>query len=341
MANVMKSALSSFCETAEELGVDPIKILRKQGLRDNYLKNIGVSDTIEFGAANNLLRALAHESGQEHCGALMGSKQDIGFLGILGYLILQCDNVGSALQALVKYLSVHLEKDAAVSAIHNYGENSSLCYIHTLLPLERQSYANELAIAQGMIIMRALCGNYFKAKAVHFSHAAPVDVLPYKNIFKAPVYFSQDHSEIIFATSLLHQPIVETDPLLREILINQIEHLEQLHPDSKAGIKTQLEHFIRRSLQSQRYSIGHAAKHLSLHPRTLQRKLDEENISYSGMLEKIRKEVAIERLQNSDISIIQLADYLGYGDNTAFTRAFKRWFGDSPSRWRKKHTRSF
>jgi len=51
--------------------------------------------------------------------------------------------------------------------------------------------------------------------------------------------------------------------------------------------------------------------------------------------------VAIERLQNSDISIIQLADYLGYGDNTAFTRAFKRWFGDSPSRWRKKHTRSF
>ncbi len=341
MANVMKSALSFFYETAEELGVDPIKILRKQGLRDNYLKNIGVSDTIEFGTANNLLRALAHESGQEHCGALMGSKQDIGFLGILGYLILQCDNVGSALQALVKYLSVHLEKDAAVSAIHNYGKNSSLCYIHTLLPLERQSYANELAIAQGMIIMRALCGNYFKAKAVHFSHAAPVDVLPYKNIFKAPVYFSQDHSEIIFATSLLHQPIVETDPLLREILINQIEHIEQLHPDSKAGIKTQLEHFIRRSLQSQRYSIERAAKHLSLHPRTLQRKLDEENISYSGMLEEIRKEVAIERLQNSDISIIQLADYLGYGDNTAFTRAFKRWFGDSPSRWRKKHTRSF
>ena len=93
-------------------------------------------------------------------------------------------------------------------------------------------------------------------------------------------------------------------------------------------------------MQSQRYSLEHAAKKLSLHPRTLQRKLDEENICYSGMLKKIRKEVAIERLQNSDISIIQLADYLGYGDNTAFTRAFKRWFGDSPSQWRKKHTQS-
>ena len=339
MAQVRKSALSFFCETAEELGVDPIKILRKFGLEDNYFKNIGVDDAIEFDIANHLLRTLANESGQHHCGALMGSKLDIGYLGIIGYLMQQCDNVHNALRSLVKNLSIHVEQDVAVAILNNYGDKTGLCYVN-VLPLEEQSYSSELAIAHSMEIMKALCGNYFKAKAVHFAHTAPADVSPYKNIFKAPVYFSQDHSEIIFATSLLHQPIIEADPLLKEILTNQIEHLKQLHPDSNIDIKTQLEHYLRRSLQSQRYSIEHAAKYMSLHPRTLQRKLEEQNICYSEMLEKIRKEVATERLANSDTSIIQLADYLGYGDNTAFTRAFKRWFGDSPSQWRKKHTQS-
>jgi len=52
-------------------------------------------------------------------------------------------------------------------------------------------------------------------------------------------------------------------------------------------------------------------------------------------LESVRQAIATERLRNSDISIIQLSDYLGYADNTAFTRAFKRWFGSTPREWRK------
>ena len=85
----------------------------------------------------------------------------------------------------------------------------------------------------------------------------------------------------------------------------------------------------------QRYQIEHIANNLSMHPRTLQRKLKEAGISYSEVVENIRKEVATERLENSNITIMQLSDYLGYKDNTAFTRAFKKWFGVTPMQWRK------
>ena len=67
----------------------------------------------------------------------------------------------------------------------------------------------------------------------------------------------------------------------------------------------------------------------------MQRMLREEGSSFSELLESVRQEIASERLRNSDMSIIQLSDYLGYADNTAFTRAFKRWYGATPMQWRK------
>jgi AraC-like DNA-binding protein len=59
--------------------------------------------------------------------------------------------------------------------------------------------------------------------------------------------------------------------------------------------------------------------------------------SYSELLEEIRRNIAKEQLSNTNISITQLSDYLGYADNTALTRAFKRWFGMTPTEWKKQH----
>ena len=79
------------------------------------------------------------------------------------------------------------------------------------------------------------------------------------------------------------------------------------------------------------------ASQMALHPRTLQRMLKEQGSSFSSLLESVRKAIATERLSNSAVPIIQLSDYLGYADNTAFTRAFKRWYGTTPKQWRKNN----
>ena len=131
---------------------------------------------------------------------------------------------------------------------------------------------------------------------------------------------------------------MEADPLLKEILINKIE---QQYPQPEVDLLSEVEILIRQSLQSQQYQIDKIAKHLSLHPRTLQRKLQDLGISYSGLLEKIRRSIVQERLANANISITQLSDYLGYADNTALTRAFKRWFGITPTEWKKNTKHNF
>ena len=329
MAQLRKMALSGFVETTKELNLKSDEILYSHGLNANYFDRIGIDEMMDFELAIKLIESVAKESGQHHCGFLMGIKQDIHFLGIIGYLMEQSKDVLDALNALSQHLSIHTPTPVT---IEDYGQLTGINFIN-ILPLSRQSYSNEMAMAQAMVIMKTLCGNQFKPKSVHFNHARKSDSTMYERIFRSPVHFEQSKTELIFDSDLNNQPILRADPLLKEILTRQIE---QIKTDEFMDIRSQVEPLIRRSLQSQRYQIDRVAKHLSLHPRTLQRKLKDAGMNYSKIVEDIRKDVATERLKNSNITIMQLSDYLGYNDNTAFTRAFKKWFGETPVQWRKK-----
>ena len=329
MAQLRKMALSGFIETTKELNLKSDEILYAHGLNTNYFDRIGTDEMMDFELAIRLIESVAKESGQHHCGVLMGSKQDIHFLGIIGYLMEQSKDVLDALNALSQHLSIHTPTPVT---IEDYGQLTGINFIN-ILPLSRQSYSNEMAMAQAMVIMKTLCGNQFRPKSVHFNHARKSDSTIYERIFRSPVHFEQSKTELIFDSELNNQPILRADPLLKEILTRQIE---QIKTDESMDIRSQVEPLIRRSLQSQRYQIDRVAKHLSLHPRTLQRKLKDAGMNYSKIVEDIRKDVATERLKNSNITIMQLSDYLGYNDNTAFTRAFKKWFGETPVQWRKK-----
>ena len=125
----------------------------------------------------------------------MGSRQDIGFLGIIGYIMQQSSTVRLALDALHEHLTLHHEKGQ--TGVASYGDVSGL-YWNNPLPFEEQHYTNEAAMAQAAVVLRAIIGNQFRAKTVHFTHRAPADIKPYKQIFKAPVYFNQAKNEIIF-----------------------------------------------------------------------------------------------------------------------------------------------
>jgi len=81
-------------------------------------------------------------------------------------------------------------------------------------------------------------------------------------------------------------------------------------------------------------SIDRAAAHLGLSARSLQRQLEHQGISYSGLVEGTRQEIARGLLHDTTLSIAQVAAMLGYRDPSSFSRAFARWAGCSPRRYR-------
>jgi AraC-like DNA-binding protein len=76
------------------------------------------------------------------------------------------------------------------------------------------------------------------------------------------------------------------------------------------------------------------AQTLGLSEWTLQRKLREHGISFTQLVDQIRQDSALSHLKQHNLNITQLASLLGYSETSAFSRAFKRWFGVSPKQWR-------
>ena len=201
MTELRKMALAGFTEIALELGANPTQILNNHGLPADYFKDIKVDDLMTMREAEKLLKTLADKTRAHHCGALMGIRQDISLLGIIGYIMHQSTTVSLALDALHEHLNLHAEN--AQAGVTSYGDVSGL-YWNNPLPFEEQHYSNEVAMAQAVVVLKALIGNQFKTKTVHFTHQAPNDIAPYRKIFKAPVYFNQAKNEVIFDLSLIH-----------------------------------------------------------------------------------------------------------------------------------------
>ena len=83
-------------------------------------------------------------------------------------------------------------------------------------------------------------------------------------------------------------------------------------------------------------TLGKAAKRLHVTPRTLQRRLEENGVSFAGLLNEVRRAQAERLLVRSDAGLAEVAQQVGYGDTAAFVRAFKSWTGTTPGKFREQ-----
>jgi AraC-like DNA-binding protein len=83
-------------------------------------------------------------------------------------------------------------------------------------------------------------------------------------------------------------------------------------------------------------NIEVVSEHLTMHPRTLQRRLKDSGWSFSRVLEEQRRAMAERLLKDGNLPLSHVASYLGYAEQSAFNHAFERWHGVSPTRWKRQ-----
>ena len=91
---------------------------------------------------------------------------------------------------------------------------------------------------------------------------------------------------------------------------------------------------ITRHLVEGNCTCKRVASALGLHPRTLQRRLRQENESFEAIKDSVRRDVALRYLQQPDISLVQVTEMLGYSETSVLSRSCLRWFSASPRRLR-------
>ena len=153
---------------------------------------------------------------------------------------------------------------------------------------------------------------------------------------RGPVVFDAPKNRIQFPARELDLPSRGADPHLAKLAQRQLEHrlaavgVEALH-DLGGRVRRELAQRLAEGV-----SIERTAKSLSLSVRTLRRRLEQHGLSFQRLLEEVRQTRASEYLSHSDESVEHIAERLGYADPSNFRRAFRRWTGLTPSRFRAK-----
>jgi AraC-like DNA-binding protein len=172
---------------------------------------------------------------------------------------------------------------------------------------------------------------------VAFQHPKPPDVAEHQRIFAAPVHFDWPANELVFDAHWLRVPLSTADANLATVLDRHLQDLVTRLPASQTyrRFSYDVRRRVLETFRSGATGLPALAKSLGVSERTLQRRLSEEGTSLQALVDEVRAELSLTLLGDSDLSLAEVADRLGYASLGAFSRAFRRWRGVSPAAHRK------
>lgn len=171
-------------------------------------------------------------------------------------------------------------------------------------------------------------------REVWFQHGPQVDPRVYGSYFGVPVRFKQPENRLVNASSSLDVPLKGGFPSLNAQALLMVE--QRLKKFSEQGaLTTRIEQLLAVRADLLGAKVDDVAALLELHPRTLQRRLKDEGMSFADVQARVRHERARKLLLDTDLDIEAISLKLGFQDRHSFTRAFTRWEGVSPAAFRR------
>lgn len=168
-----------------------------------------------------------------------------------------------------------------------------------------------------------------KIEAVYFRHKQPSYVEEYVKLFECPVYFDHKNDAMVFEVSAIDLPLPQPNAkMLKDVCARLDIALGDLN--SKHNYKDKLGQYIASVLAEGTPTLEVAAKNFALSGRSLRRKLQQESTSFRDVLEKTRQEICQRMILDETHSFAEISSLLGYSEQSAFNRAFKTWYGQSP-----------
>jgi AraC-like DNA-binding protein len=334
-ANEPTLAVGAFAhipEVLRDLGADPADVCAAAGLDVTLFDD--PAHLVTYRAASHLFRVCTERTGCPHFGLLQGQKSGLDSLGFVGLLAKYTPDVGTGLHSLVRYMYLHIR--GAVATLEESGKSATFAYEIYEPGAEATDQIADAALGTMFNIMVALCGPHWKPIEVRFGHRRPSDLAPFHRFFQAPLRFDMHENALVFAASWLSRPLPAVEPELSRLLRDQMEALEAQY---RHEFPEQVRSILRTGLLADHGSVDQVAKLLSIHSRTLHRRLAASGTNFRALVDECRYEIARQMLENSDSNVGHIAYILDYADTSAFARAFRRWTGTTPSRWRTRDQR--
>jgi AraC-like DNA-binding protein len=327
-ATVLASSARILHRLLEHHGIDPAFVYREVGLdldlvRDPRARYAGTKVRAAWQMATRLIDSPCF-------GLLTAEVWRPTDFHALGYAFLSSYTLKTAIQRIVRY---HAIVDTAVKFDATLDDS----YLRLTYEITDPDIPNVFALQDARLagvfgLCREAYGPSFSAAAVSFTHPAPSCHGDYYGLFRCPVQFDAPKPELVLDRAMVEAPLPAASRELavanEAILADYLRTL--VHDDIVSRVKTA----VIAHLPSGTPSAEAVAKELHMSIRTLHRRLSQAQTSFSETLEAVRRELAEQYISDPTRSLSEISFLLGFSEQSAFSRAFRRWTGQPPSTFR-------
>jgi AraC-like DNA-binding protein len=261
----------------------------------------------------------------------IGQQMKMDDYGLLGLSWKTCSKAGEIFERCERYF--HLLSNTYVFKVEKEGEISKV-YLFRDAHRRGVELSNEATFSATVVVLQAMTEKDVAPTTVAFKHRAPADLKDYLAAFRCPVLFNQPHNYMAYQTSDLETRTAKADISINKFLLERVEEETKGIETSASQIVSDVGTLIKDALPSGIPTIVQMGEHMGMSSRTLTRRLSESGLTFRTLIQQTQEKIAKDLLRNSSHTVSEIAFQTGFSEQSAFSRAFKRWTGQSPIDYR-------
>lgn len=325
---VAATSTLAMVRAADARGVEAADLLERAGLTRAVLED--PDSRIPAGVVMAIWNALRERTDDAALQLVAPASLPFGAYRVIDYLVAASATVGDGVERFARFFG--LIADAVRLSIVADDEEHRLClamvdggrvppvyvdYVFAALVTRTRMRVPDLSILR-----------------VELARAEPPVGPVYGEVFRAPVHFGASGDRLCFANSEWTSPMPSADEALARLLEEHARMLAERSPGASSGFRAEVMKALAAKLPESG-SAAAVARVLHVSVRTLQRKLVARGTSFRELSDMVKSQLAQGYLADPQVSSAEVALLLGFSDPSSFNRAFRRWTGKSPGRWRK------
>ena len=316
-------------ERLKSAGVPLGPILKRSGLTPELITE--PEERLSVRSQIALLHEAASALKDDHLGFTLARDHDPREIGLLYYLMASSPTLGAALQRLARYSKVTNE-----ALVFGYREGNSLnvTLSYSGVPRHLDIQQMEFCMFAAIRICRLLTGRQLVPQHFAIAHFRSEGTSEMSRFVGTKVEFGAERDEFALNIETRELPVIYADNYLNDLLLKYCEAAVVHRRGDVSQLRTKVENAISSLLPHGRVRVGDVARTLGMSERTLGRKLADEGLNFTDVLQDLRRDLAIRYLDDRKLRISKIAWLLGFKEVGAFTHACKRWTGKTPRQMR-------
>lgn len=334
MYSIRSGAIEGYEKLVLQLGYNPHELLQKSGMSSAQLRE--PEARISYLKTAELLDLSAQRCHNPVFGLRLAETQTAMAIGELILSTSQQSTLRESFQFSSQHLRLHaqgihlkLELSGEVVEVHLHFDFTNSSGLQQLILL---------SVGQIYNVLITLLGETSPLIKMNLQQTIHDSARSGLNEYSAHLNTNSSFNGIHFPSAWLDREMNNnSNQMLKEHFNKRIQLLESIYPED---LQSQVRYMCSNLLPSGECNIERVSAALNLHPRVLQKKLLNENTSFSQLLQLTRTVTAQQQLLHGSSSILDIALNLGYSEASVFCRNYKKWTGLTPRQWRMQNKKA-